>query len=67
VIVTGQRQRSKEQNTRDALNALAGNKRFKTWLRIKASRMILDQKPIEELVEEALGEENLKIEYYEPK
>jgi protein subunit release factor B len=67
VIVTGQNERSKEQNLRTAFTRLANHPKFKTWLRIKTAEMLVDKeqekREIEKLVEIAMKEENLKIEY----
>jgi protein subunit release factor B len=69
-IATGQDERSKEQNLRNAFTRLANHPKFRTWLKIKTSELSLDKeairRAIERKVEEAMKEENLKIEYYEP-
>lgn len=67
VIVTGQEERSKEQNLRNAFKRLTENPKFQTWLKIKSSEYALDKVKEEEYltqrVAEAMKEENLKIEY----
>ena len=65
IISTGQEERSKEQNTKNAFKRLCENQKFKTWLKIKASQAAAGEKPrkpIDEIVNDAMRKENLKIE-----
>jgi protein subunit release factor B len=70
VIVTGQNERSKEQNLRNAFVRLTEHPKFKTWLKIKTAEAMVDKealkREIEKLVEESMKEDNIKIEYYSP-
>ncbi len=67
-LVTGQEERSRKQNFQNAFKRLTEHKKFKLWLKLKASEMMLDkdelEKEINRAVEEAVKPENLKIEYY---
>lgn len=69
VIVTGQEQRSKTQNMHMAFKRLVNHEKFKSWLKVKASRAIYGEDKLEEelnrIVDEQMREENLKIEYLE--
>ncbi len=69
VIVTGQEEKSKSKNFKMAFKRLTEHKKFKTWLKLKASEMMLDQneieKEIDRRVEQAMKEENIKIEYFD--
>ena len=70
VIVTGQDERSKEQNLRNAFMRLTEHPKFKTWLKIKTAEAMVDKeavkREIEKLVEESMREDNIKVEYYSP-
>lgn len=63
VIVTGQEERSLRQNLRNAFNRLVNHPQFKKWLRLESARIAIKGPSIDELVEEAMRPENLKIEY----
>jgi protein subunit release factor A len=63
VIVTGQEEKSRDKNLRNAFKRLTENKKFKTWLKIKTSELMNDSYSIEEQVNNAMREENLKVEY----
>jgi len=69
-MVTAGEQRSREQNLRSAFRRLCEHNTFKTWLKIESSRAMQDKQEIERKiraeVNEAMREENLKIEYYTP-
>lgn len=69
VLVTGQEERSRKQNLQNAFKRLIEHKKFKLWLQLKTSRMMVDKAKLEEeinrAVEEAMKPENLKIEYFE--
>jgi len=67
VIVTGQEERSREQNLRNAFNRLTKHPKFEAWLKIKIGEASLDKevekRELDTLVNEAMKEENLKVEY----
>jgi peptide chain release factor 1 len=70
LIGIGQVERSLEQNKKQAFLNLTNNKKFKTWLKIEASRAMLSkeevlkkERELEDLVDKMMQEENLKIEY----
>ena len=63
VIVTGQNARSRKQNLEKAFLRLTNHSTFKAWLKLKASNCVLDKQNIKKIVEEAMKEENLFIEY----
>lgn len=67
VMATGQDERSREQNLRNAFKRLTENPKFKTWLRVKTAEALVDKeqekRDINRLVDEAMKEDNLKIEY----
>lgn len=60
-LVTGQSQKSKEKNTREALNNLINNPKFKMW-HMKKVAEVLTNKTIDDVVDEMMNENNLKIE-----
>jgi protein subunit release factor A len=64
---TGQDERSREQNLRNAFKRLVNSEKFKTWLRIKTAESLVDKErerqEITRLVDNAMKEENLKIEF----
>jgi peptide chain release factor 1 len=70
LIGIGQTERSLEQNKKQAFLNLTSNKKFKTWLKIEASKAMLSKEEklkreieLEDLVEDMMKEKNLKIEY----
>lgn len=63
VIVTGQEERSKDKNLKKAFERLVKHPKFKQWLKIKSSQIMFNEKSIDEEVENAMQENNLKIEY----
>lgn len=67
-MATGQDERSKERNLRNAFKRLTDKPKFKNWIRVEASKAMLDKdeekKIINRIVEEAMREENLKVEYF---
>jgi len=69
VIVTGQEERSRKQNLKNAFNRLVAHPKFKTWLKIRASEeegeQIIMEKEIERAVNEAMKPENIKVECFE--
>ena len=63
VIVTGQEERSRDRNLKTAFKRLTQHPDFKLWLDIQTSRSVMDANEIIRRVDEAMKEENLKIEY----
>lgn len=63
IITTGQNERSKEQNQKDAFNRMVNHPEFKSWLKMKIAKAVGQAQDIDKLVDEAMKEENLKIEY----
>ncbi len=63
VIVTGQEEKSRDRNLKTAFKRLTEHPQFKLWLKIKASKCSSDIQDIDSIVNEAMKEENLKIEY----
>ncbi|RPI56457.1 MAG: hypothetical protein EHM49_00245 [Deltaproteobacteria bacterium] len=61
VVVTGQSNRDRQSNIREAFKNLASNQEFKLWLNRKADEVI-QGKTLEELVAEMMLPENLKVE-----
>lgn len=51
--------RKQLQNRRAAFRRMAESKAFKDWARLTALKL----RPIEEIVDEAMADENLKVEY----
>jgi protein subunit release factor A len=70
VIVTGQEERSKEQNLRNAFKRLTQHPKFKMWLRVRISEEMADkekeEQEIQRKVDEAMKEENIRVEFYDP-
>jgi protein subunit release factor A len=70
VTVTGQEERSKEQNLKNAFKHLTDHPKFKVWLKMRVAEASIDKdaekRRIEQLVEKAMKEENLKVEFYDP-
>lgn len=64
VMVTGQEERSREKNLQRAFKRLTEHPTFKMWLKVEASKYNIDYDRIEKNVDEAMKEENLKIEYF---
>lgn len=69
LIATGQSQRSREQNTKEAFNALVNKKEFKNWMKLKIAQITADKEAqaleINRLVDEAIRPENLLVETYD--
>lgn len=61
VIVTGQSQRDRVSNQKEAFNNLKRNPKFRFWCEIKLKEVEMGQ-TLEEWVEEQLKEENLVTE-----
>jgi len=66
-VGTGQEERSCEQNQKNAFYRLIEDKKFQAWLKMKAAGVSVDKDAIEReinrIVDNAMKEENLKIEY----
>jgi hypothetical protein len=63
-IATGQSNRSRQANLREAFNGLIKNPKFKVW----HTRMVneyINNKSIDDIVDELMIDDNLKIEYKE--
>jgi len=67
VIGTGQSNRDRRANQKEAFGGLTNNPKFKLWLNKKIFEIDLDVDEINRKVDEAMKEENLKIEYIEEK
>jgi len=61
-IATGQSNKSRSANLREALHGLSQHPKFKVWL-AGAIHQVKTGKTIEDLVEEAMVDKNLKVEY----
>lgn len=61
VMVTGQDQKSRDRNIKSALQRLVAHPQFKVW-HAKATAEALNKKSIDEIVEEQMQPQNLKIE-----
>ena len=64
VCVTGQSQRNRQANLREAFNNLTKNPKFKVWFNGKLQE-VLTGKTLESKVEEMMAPENLKVEIME--
>lgn len=62
-FATGQEERSRERNLKTAFMRLTNQPKFRQWLKIKASGVEMDKIEIEKSIDEAMKEENLKVEY----
>jgi protein subunit release factor A len=74
VMVTGQAERSLEQNKKFAFNSLIEHPKFKTWLKIETAKACLSreqkiaiEKEILTKVEKAMNDKNLLIETFDVK
>ena len=63
IITTGQEERSLKQNMKNAFLRMTKHPKFQLYLKKRASGEMLDEYEIEKKVDEAMKEENLKIEY----
>lgn len=64
-IGTGQSQRDRVSNQKDAFNNVVKSKKFQEWLKIRTSQALGEYVDIEEKVENALKDENIKVEVFE--
>jgi protein subunit release factor A len=66
----GQDERSKESNLQKAFTRIVATPEFKVWLNRRIYNATIDQeaqhRAIERAVDQAMAEENLKVEYYDP-
>jgi protein subunit release factor A len=60
-MVTGQSNRERQSNMREAFNSLVKNPKFKVWMN-KRIYEVIDGKKIEEKVDELMKPENIRIE-----
>lgn len=63
-IGTGQSQRERPANQKEAFNNCVNSDIFQNWLRLKTAEALTGQS-LGDLVDEALQEKNLKVEYRE--
>jgi protein subunit release factor B len=61
VTVTGQSNRERQANIREAFNSLVKHPKFKLWMNMRVNE-IIEGKKIEEKVDEQMAPEFLKIE-----
>jgi len=64
VLVTGQSNRDRKSNIKEALTNLVNHPRFKIWHARRVNE-ILTRKTLDQLIDEMMQPQNLKIEYYE--
>ena len=64
IFVTGQSHKERQANLKEALNNLVNHPKFKIW-HIQKIHEVLNGKKIEEIVDETMKPENLKIEIKE--
>ena len=62
---TGQSQRDRSSNLKEALNNLANTSKFQTWIKVKTAEVTGVKAQIEEAVDKAMDEKNLKVEVKE--
>jgi protein subunit release factor A len=61
-MATGQSNKSRQANLREALKTLTDSSKFKIWINRK-SWEVIEGKTIEDKVEESMKDENIKVEY----
>jgi len=66
VIVTGQSNKSRQANIREAFNSLVKHTKFKIWMNMRVNEEI-DGKKIEDIIEEQMASEFLKVEFRDGK
>lgn len=59
---TGQSQRDRQSNLREALTNLTENPKFKNWIKVKTAKVTGEKAYIEDLVDTAMKPKNLKVE-----
>ena len=60
-VGTGQDERSREQNTRNAFNRLVSGDKFQKWLKVRTSRQAQTLAEIEAAVEESLKQVKVEV------
>lgn len=69
-IATGQDERSRAQNLKNAFLRLTNHPKFKAWMKVKTAEMMADKdaerREIERKVDRAMSEANVKVEFYDP-
>lgn len=64
-IGTGQSQRDRISNQKEAFTSLTQSEKFQKWLKIETSKAIGDYVDIDQKVEKAMKPEKIKIEHFE--
>ncbi len=62
-----QETRSKDENLKRAFHRMIESREFQLWLKMTTSAILAGYKSIEERVEDQMKDDNLKIEYFNPK
>lgn len=72
VTATAQRERSREQNLRQAFESIINNPKFKAWHKVKCAELMLskeekekEKRELDEKVAEQMKDDNIKIEVFE--
>ena len=58
--------KDQHQNKKVAFRRMAESKKFQIWLKIEIAKKLNQLKDIDEVVDQAMKEENLKIQFYKP-
>ena len=64
-IGTGQSQRDRLSNQKEAFNNVVASDKFQKWLKVATSKALGEYVDIESKVEKAMGKEHLKVETME--
>ena len=56
--------KSQKQNKQTAFKRMAESKKFKQWHKIEVARRLGQLEKVEELVNEQLADQNLKVEFF---
>ena len=74
VTATAQRERSREQNLRQAFETIINHPKFKAWHKVKCAELMLTKEEkanekirLDELVADAMKDENIRIEVKDEK
>lgn len=59
---TGQSQRGRQSNLKEALTNLTENPKFKDWIKVRTAEVTGEKAYIEDLVDTAMKSSNLKVE-----
>lgn len=62
---TGQSQRDRNSNLKEALNNLANDNKFKAWIKVKTAEVTGVKTQIEEAVDKAMNKKNIRVEVKE--